>query len=275
MATAAPTPNTLRPPPRLDLRNRGVWLGLAGLAIMVVLVVIAWRETGISLSLLAEGWSGTVDFLGDAIPPATGWDDVIKPGIDAALITLWTALLGTVFAIPLALLFGVLGARNTSPNAAVYQLVRSVMSALRAVPEVVFALIFVVAVGLGPFPGVLALVVHTIGVMGKLYSEAIEETDPGPADALRVAGASRAQQVTHAVIPAVTPTLVGLTLYRFDVNVRASLVLGLVGAGGIGFEINQAIKLFRFDEMFTFILIVLVMVIAVDLLSAWIRKRIA
>ena len=271
---AATTP-TLAPPPRIDLRRRGALTAIAALVVLAVLVAIAWHATGISLRLLADGWSGMVEFVGEAIPPATNWNEVIRPGIDASFITLWTALLGTLFAIPASLLLAVLGASSTAPNRGVYQLARGIMSALRAVPEVVFALVFVVAVGLGPFPGVLALTVHTIGVMGKLYSEAIEEADRGPADALRVAGASRAQQVTHAVLPGVTPTFVGLTLYRFDVNVRASLILGLVGAGGIGFQINQAIKLFRFDEMLTYILIVLVMVVAVDLLSGWIRRRIA
>lgn len=276
MATASPTASpVLSPPPRVNLRSRGAAASIASLVVLIVLTVIAWRETGISVTLLVDGWEGMVDFAGEAVPPATGWDEVIRPGIDASLITLWTALLGTLFAIPVSLVFAVLGARNTSPSTAVYQAVRSVMSALRAVPEVVFALVFVVAVGLGPFPGVLALTVHTIGVMGKLYSEAIEEADSGPTDGLRVAGAGRTQQVANAIVPAVTPTFVGLTLYRFDVNVRSSLVLGLVGAGGIGFEINQAIKLFRFDEMLTYILIVLVMVIAVDMLSAAIRRRIA
>jgi phosphonate transport system permease protein len=111
--------------------------------------------------------------------------------------------------------------------------------------------------------------------MGKLWSEAIEETDLGPVEALRTNGAGGTQVVAHAVLPAVVPQFVGLLLYRFDVNVRASLVLGLVGAGGIGFLINQSIQLFRFDEMLTYILIVLVLIIAVDQLSAFVRRRIA
>lgn len=141
-------------------------------------------------------------------------------------------------------------------------------------PDVVFALIFVTAVGLGPFAGMLALVLHNTGVMGKLWAEAMEETDPGPREALRTNGASGVQVAAHAVLPSVLPQLAGLLLYRFDVNVRASLVLGLVGAGGIGFLINQLIKLFRFDEMVTHILVVLVLVVLVDQLSAFVRRRI-
>ena len=117
----------------------------------------------------------------------------MRPGIDASLVTLYTAILGTTFSVPVALALAVLAARTTTPGTAVYQASRSVLSFLRAVPDVVFALIFVTAVGLGPFPGVLALVFHNVGVMGKLWAEAIEEIDYGPVDALRVGGAGGAQ----------------------------------------------------------------------------------
>jgi phosphonate transport system permease protein len=269
---AAEATARLTPPPRL--RRGGAALRWAViLAALVAAHVVAWRATDFSLSALVDGWHGMADFIAEAVPPALNWDEVLHPAIDAALVTLWTALLGTTLALPGSLLFAVLGARTTAPNRWVYEASRSVMSTLRAIPDVVFALIFVTAVGLGPFPGVLALAVHSIGVLGKLFSEAIEEMDRGPQDALRVSGASRAQVVGHAVLPAVTPTFVGLTLYRFDVNVRSSLVLGLVGAGGIGFLINQSIKLFRFDEMLTQILVVLVLVVVVDQLSAVVRRR--
>lgn len=175
--------------------------------------------------------------------------------------------------MPFALLLAVLGARTTTPNGFVYQIARGVLSFFRAVPDIVFALIFVTAVGLGPFAGVLALICHNTGVMGKLWSEAMEDIDPGPEQALRTAGASRWQVVANATIPSVLPQLTGLLLYRFDVNVRSSLVLGLVGAGGIGLLINKAIKTFQFDEMLTYLIIILVVIVAVDLASAWIRKR--
>ena len=119
-----------------------------------------------------------------------------------------------------------------------------------------------------------AILLQNVGVMGKLWAESIEAIDYGPVDAMRVGGASRTQVVSHAVVPAVTPQFVGLLLYRFDVNVRSSLVLGLVGAGGIGFLINESIKLFRFDEMLTHIIVVLVLVVVVDNFSALVRKRI-
>ena len=261
---------TLPAPPRSS--RRALVLGGLLVAGLIAIHVVAWRQTEFSLGALARGWHGMVDFVGEALPPDLS---VLSDGIDASLVTLCIGLLGTTFSIPFALALAVLGARTTAPNATVYQLSRSLLSFLRAVPDVVFALIFVTAVGLGPFPGVLALIVHNTGVMGKLWSEAIEETDLGPVDALRVGGASGPQVVANAVLPAVVPQFVGLALYRFDVNVRASLVLGLVGAGGIGFLINQSIQLFRFDQMFTYILVVLVLIIAVDQLSALVRRQLA
>lgn len=246
-------------------------LGLV--AVVVAVHVLAVQATEFSPGALVDGWHGMADFLDQALPPDLTWDTVLRPSIEAALVTLYIGLLGTTVSIPFTLLLAVLASRATTRGPLTYQLSRSVLSFLRAVPDVVFALIFVTAVGLGPFAGVLALVFHNTGVMGKLWAEAMEEADLGPRDALRIAGASRVQVAAHAVLPTVLPQLVGLLLYRFDVNVRASLVLGLVGAGGIGFLINQSIKVFRFDEMVTHILVVLVLVIAVDQLSALIRRR--
>ncbi|UVS79653.1 phosphonate ABC transporter, permease protein PhnE [Actinokineospora sp. UTMC 2448] len=242
---------------------------------LVAAHVLAWRDTEFSPGALIDGWEGMARFVGEALPPDLSWSAVVLPGLQACLTTLAIGLLGTTLSIPAALLFAVLGARTPSRGRVVYQGARSVMSFLRAVPDVVFALVFVTAVGLGPFAGVLALICHNVGVMGKLWAEALEEADTGPADALRVAGAREWQVVAHAVLPSVVPTLVGLLLYRFDVNVRSSLVLGLVGAGGIGFLINQSIQLFAFDEMVTYILMVLALIVAVDLLSAHIRRRLA
>lgn len=182
--------------------------------------------------------------------------------------------LGTTLALPGSLALAVLGSRTTTPSRLAYQASRTLMSALRAVPDVVFALIFVTAVGLGPFAGVLALVCHGTGVTAKLWSEAMDEVDMGPVEALRTTAASRLQVLQHGVLPTVAPTFVGLVLYRLNVNVRTSLVLGLVGAGGIGFLINQSIQ-FRFDQMLTHILIVLLLVVAVDQLSGHVRKRLA
>ncbi len=209
-------------------------------------------------------------------PPDLSWEKTLKPGLEATLVTLWIGLLGTTLSVPFALLLAALAAENTSPHRLVYQAARAILSFFRAVPDIVFALIFVTAVGLGPFAGVLALICHNTGVMG----ETVGGVNGGnrrrpPQEALRTAGANRIQQVANATLPMVVPQFVGLLLYRFDVNVRSSLVLGLVGAGGIGLLINQSIKSFQFDSMLTHILIVLVLIIVVDQFSAWIRRRLA
>jgi phosphonate transport system permease protein len=259
------------PRPRRTLAAGGA---VVLLAVVVAAHVEAWRQTEFSIAALAEGWQGMVDFLGDAIPPDLS-RPTITQGLEACVVTLAIGLLGTTFSIPFSLLLALLGARTTSRSPAVYQAARFVMSFFRAVPDIVFALIFVTAVGLGPFAGVLALICHNTGVMGKLWSEAMEEIDEGPVEVLRTAGASSAQIAAHAVMPAVVPQFVGLLLYRFDVNVRSSLVLGLVGAGGVGFLINQSIQLFRFDEMLTYIVMILVLIVGVDVLSGKIRHRLS
>lgn len=252
------------------------WITTAAAAAAVVgLHAVAIEGTDFKPELLAEGWRGMAAFVADAFPPDLSWDKTIRPGLEATLVTLWIGLLGTTLSIPSALLLAALAANNTTPHRVIYQAARSSLSFFRAVPDIVFALIFVTAVGLGPFAGVLALICHNTGVMGKLWAESMEEVDAGPQEALRTAGANRIQQVANAALPMVIPQFVGLLLYRFDVNVRSSLVLGLVGAGGIGLLINQSIKSFQFDSMLTHILIVLVLIIVVDQFSAWVRRRLA
>lgn len=254
-------------------RKRMLWVSAA--VIIVVLHVLAIAGTDFDPTLLVDGWQGMARFISDAFPPNLDWETVIKPGLDATLVTLWIGLLGTTLSIPSALILAVLASRTTSPHPVAYQISRSILSFFRAVPDIVFALIFVTAVGLGPFAGVLALICHNTGVMGKLWAESMEETDQGPQEALSTAGASRLQQITHGSLPLVVPQFVGLLLYRFDVNVRSSLVLGLVGAGGIGLLINQAIKSFQFDTMLTHIIIVLVLIVIVDQASGFIRRKLA
>jgi phosphonate transport system permease protein len=250
------------------------------IAVVVGLHVVAVHETAFSLSELVSGWHGMWSFLfGDsrtigALPPDLSWK-IIGPALGQCVVTFSMGLLGTTCSIPFALGLALLGSRTTSKNIVVYQLARGLMSFFRSVPALVWGLIFVTAVGLGPFAGVLAIVAHNMGVMGKLWSEAMEQTDEGPVEALRSAGASAAQTATHAVLPSVIPEFTSLFLYRVDVNVRDSLTLGVIGAGGIGFVLTNAIQEFQFNVMMTYVLMVMVMVIALDLLSAWLRARIA
>jgi phosphonate transport system permease protein len=285
-ATVDNRPGRRLPVPPRPRTARSLVTTAVVIAVVVGLHVVAVRQTQFSVLELAKGWRGiwqfffgskgtaTIKASAGALPPNLSWH-IVGPGLGQCLVTFSMGLLGTTLSIPFALLLALLGARTTSKNVVVYQLARGLMSFLRSVPSFVWGLIYVTAVGLGAFPGVLAIITHNMGVMGKLWSEAMEETDQGPLEALRSAGASSAQTATHAVLPSVIPQFTSLFLYRVDVNVRDSLVLGVVGAGGIGFYLTQAIQEFQFSVMMTYVFMVMVMVIALDLLSAWLRSRVA
>jgi phosphonate transport system permease protein len=272
-AAAHPAVAALPPAPA---RTRLGWLRLGAVIVIVVgLLVFAWINIQGSLSQLVTGifgGHGIGDIIRRSVPPKT---NVLKRSIQDSVVTFSTATLGTFFATVASLLLVPLGARNLAPNRLLYEVARTIFAITRSIPDLVFALLFVAAVGLGPFSGMLALAIHSVGIMGKLYSEAVEEMDTAPIDALRVAGASRPQVFLHAVLPGISPTLVGLTLYRFDVNFRSSLVLGLVGAGGIGFDINQSISLFQYREVFTELAVVLVFVLAIERVSSTLRGRLS
>ena len=144
----------------------------------------------------------------------------------------------------------------------------------RAIPDLVWALLFVTAVGLGPFAGVLALSVHSIGMLGRLFAEVIEDMDMGPVEALTLTGAHPLAVFTHAVVPGVLPSLLGIGLYRLDENIRSSLVLGFVGAGGIGFQLNTAMSLFQYRDVALYLIVNFLLVVAAERLSALLRKRV-
>lgn len=283
--TALESVRRLGVPPR-PRRGRTVTTWIVVVVAVVAVHALAFEQTKFSFVELFKGWHGIWAFLvGDertkgALPPDLHWSinggrDGIGPGLRQCLVTFSMGLLGTTFSVPLALVLALLGSRTTCHNPFVYQCARALMSFFRAVPSFVFGLVFVTAVGLGTFPGVLAIIVHNMGVMGKLWSEAMEEIDEGPVEALRSAGASSAQTATHVVLPSVLPQFISLFLYRVDVNTRDSLVLGIVGAGGLGFILTNAVQEFDFPLMMTYVLMVLIMVVALDQLSAWLRRRVA
>ena len=151
---------------------------------------------------------------------------------------------------------------------------RQFLNVVRSINELILALVFVSAVGLGPFPGVLALALHGMGMLGKFFAESIEEIDDGPLQALRSAGATQLQLIVFGVIPQAITAWIAVVLYRFEVNLRSATVLGMVGAGGLGFELVGSLKLFRYQETATCIVVITVMVIAADLVSHWLRRRI-
>ncbi|MEM6550239.1 MAG: phosphonate ABC transporter, permease protein PhnE [Pseudomonadota bacterium] len=194
--------------------------------------------------------------------------------IEEMILTVQIALWGTVLSVAAAVPFAILSSNNMVPWY-VYQPVRRLMDAFRAINEIVFAVLFVVAVGLGPFAGVMALFVHTTGILAKLFSEAVEAIDPRPVEGVRATGASKVQEVVYGVIPQVLPLWMSFSLYRFESNVRSATVLGLVGAGGIGQILFESIRGFYYAETATILIVVVVTVTLTDLVSQQLRRMVS
>jgi phosphonate transport system permease protein len=197
----------------------------------------------------------------------------LKYYLKEMLITIHIAFWGTLFAVICSIPMGVMSSENIVP-AWVYQPVRRLMDACRAINEMVFAILFVVTVGLGPFAGVLALWVHTTGVLAKLFSEAVEAVDPGPVEGIRSTGAGLVREVWFGVLPQVFPLWISFTMYRFESNVRSATVVGMVGAGGIGLPLLDLIRSFHFKETCAVMLVIIVAVTALDMLSQYLRKKV-
>lgn len=216
-----------------------------------------WRDSGNMKTYAAEFFP----------PDFTQWRVYVNEMIITLQIAVWGTALAVVTAVPMALL----ASANIVPWW-IYQPMRRFMDGCRAINEMVFAMLFVVAVGLGPFAGVLALWVHTAGVLAKLFSEAVEAIDPQPVEGIRSTGASALHEIVYGVIPQVMPLWISYTLYRFESNVRSASVVGMVGAGGIGVVLWEIIRGFQYAETCAVMLIIIVSVSAIDLVSARVRK---
>jgi len=225
----------------------------------------------VDLGALLAGIPRGIALFGHMLPPR--WED-FPALVGPALETVQIAFVGTVWGAALALLIGLLAADNLSPHRAVRELVRSALAVERALPELIIVLFFVAIVGLGAFPGVMALAVCSVGMLGKLFADAFEEVDPRPLEAMVAAGATKVQVIRYAVLPQVLPSLIANTLYRFDVNIRMSVFLGVVGAGGIGFNLVMSMRLMRYQEAMAAILVILVLVVVCEKLSDILRRRI-
>ena len=253
--------------PRYPLRVRAriwlIWLAIIGL--------LAWGwgpvEMSKSVNLITD-WRNMAEFAGGFMQPNfVNWRQYVGEMAETVQIALWATALAVFFGIPLA----ILGSSNVCPQIVV-QPVRRLMDAFRAIHEMVWALLFVVAVGLGPLAGVLALTVHNIGIVAKLFSEAVEAIDPRPVEGIRATGASRLQEVVFGIIPQVLPLWTSFVLYRLDTNVRSATVLGIVGAGGIGQSLYENIRSFLYAETACILVIVILTIVIVDLISSALRK---
>lgn len=217
-----------------------------------------------------DGAPAIAQLAAEMVPPDfERWRHWMRPLLD----TLAMSIAGTALAVLLSLPLALLAAPNTTPHPVVYQAARTLLAALRSVPEIILGILFVAAVGFGALPGVLALACHSVGMVAKFYAEAIEHVDPKPIEAAHAAGASRLQVITHAVLPQVLPQLADITIYRWEYHFRASAVLGIVGAGGIGFELMAALRLIQYDGVAAILLTILACVVVVDGIGATLRRR--
>ncbi len=209
-----------------------------------------------------------------------GWSvsPTLKLTLEKMVETLFLALMATTLAVLVAAPLSFLGAQNLMtkrwPTTVVYYGVRTVFNVLRSIEPLIMAILFAVWVGIGPFAGVLALGVHSIAALGKLFSEQIESIDTGPVEAIQATGATPAQVVLYGVVPQVVPQFLALSFYRWDINVRMSTIIGFVGGGGIGFLLQQWINLLQYRQAGTALFAIAVVVIALDTASARIRARI-
>lgn len=251
-----------------DGRRRRVRRGVA-LAGIAAIILLAFAYVG---ALEPERYRDAIRTLatlaGDAMPADFArWANWGRPLAQ----TVATSIAGTVLAAMLALPLGMLAAANVGSRA-VRASVRMLLNALRAIPDLIWGIAFVAAVGFGPLPGVLALAVHSTGMLGKFYAEIIEHVDPSPADALRSHGVSRLGVLRFGVLPQVLPRLADVTLYRWEHNVRAATVLGVIGAGGLGLEIVTAFHLFEYREASALIAVMLLLVSVINLISDRVRR---
>jgi phosphonate transport system permease protein len=237
--------------------------------VAIAILIFSAIQSDVSIIELIQGGGNMTDYISRYFPPDfTDWRLYLQDTIE----TISMAILGTFLASIVSVPLGILASENIFPQWVVFP-VRRLLDAMRAINEVVFALVFVVAVGLGPFAGVLALFVHTTGTLGKLFSEAIESIEPGQVEGIRATGASKLQEIIFGVIPQVLPLWVSYTLYRFEADVRSASVLGIVGAGGIGVSLYQSFRSFKYPKVCAILIFLIVSVAIIDTVSSKLRQR--
>jgi len=267
-------------------RRRDLWKRTAGFGLAVVVILGTLAYAGFfDIARYVNGAPAIFRIIvTEGFPPDFRIDasaETLKRAVPWAL-PLWDTLLmsigGTALAVIMAFGLGFLAAKNTTPHPAVYAASRGILNFLRAIPELVMGIVFLVAVGvaLPPIlPGVLALGFHSVGMVGKFFAESIEHADPAPVEAVRACGGSPLQVIWHGILPQVVPRMADTVFYRWEYNFRASLVMGMVGCGGIGLEIQAALALMEYRQLSALLILVLVCVCLVDATGAWLRKKLA
>ncbi|MDB5762492.1 MAG: phnE [Herminiimonas sp.] len=255
-------PANIPPPPRQDIGKLLVW------GVALALLAASWKGADMRPSELFRDSGNMAQYAASFFPPDFyEW----RTYLQELLVTLQIAIWGTALAVVCAIPLGLLCSSNIAPPW-VNQPMRRLMDAARAINEMVFAMLFVVAVGLGPFAGVLALFVHTTGILAKLFSEAVEAIDPQPVEGIRATGAHVLEEIVFGVLPQVMPLWISYALYRFESNVRSATVVGMVGAGGIGVILWEVIRGFQYAQTCAVLLMIVLTVILIDLISSRLRR---
>jgi phosphonate transport system permease protein len=248
----------------------------------VILALVAWSCLGTDMSLGPLFASGPriADFVDRMLPPDLAWRSAeprpfpppLRIAAGAVAVTLQISLLGTALGMIVALVLGFLGAENLTPHW-LHHPVKIGLALLRSIPVILLALLFVAALGLGALPGVLAIAIHSIGMLGKLFAEECENVDPGVWEAMDSAGANWVQKVRFAIWPQVAAQFYSLALFRLDMNLRESAILGLVGVAGLGLWIENYRRSFDYHSVATLVIVTMLVVLAVDQTSVYIRRR--
>ena len=239
------------------------------LIITLIFIVIDLEINFIALFSDSSKYFG--DILGRMLPPDFS---NFKNLAYAMLETIEIAFLGTFIAITLSIPVGLFSARNLAPNYWVFLIARTITIFFRAIPEFIIAMILVIAIGFGAMPGVLALGIHTMGFLAKFYAEDIEHVNKGPIEALKSSGASKSQIISFAIIPQIIPSFIANNLYILDRNIRMATMLGIVGAGGIGYELQSSFRMFEYQKVSAIIIVIFITIFIIDHLSSFIRSKV-
>jgi phosphonate transport system permease protein len=254
-------------PARWKRPSIGTWLLLV---VTLAFFISGVHSAEITITRLVQGVSNIGDFILSAFPPNP---DRIGPIMEAIMETFEMALVGTIIGVILSVPVAILSSANTTPFRSVRVVTKTMVSAMRTIPDLIWALLFVISVGLGPLAGILTIAVDTIGFCARFFSERMEELDKGPKEALEAAGATHFGVISGAILPPAIPSMVGTSLYAVEKSIRSATILGLVGAGGIGVELSTSMSLRNFDEALMIILLILILVLAVEKVSSTIRAK--
>ena len=254
------------------LKPQWSWKTLASIILFCFILVFIVKDLEINfVKLLSDSSKYFGDILSRMLPPDFS---NLKQLIYAMFETIEIAFLGTFIAIVLSIPFGLFSARNLAPNYFVYIVCKTVVIFFRAIPEFIIAMILVIAIGFGAMPGVLALGLHTMGFLAKFYAEDIEHINKGPIDALKSSGATKSQIISFGIIPQILPAFVANNLYILDRNVRMATMLGIVGAGGIGYELQSSFRMFEYEKVSAIIILIFLTIFLIDNFSSFIRSKI-